>query len=896
MPSSPLIKFKSNYLQVFLIATAIATIFFLPFIINDNGYFLYYGDFNVQQVPFYQMCHDAVREGNIFWSFTTDLGSNFISSYSFYLLGSPFFWLTLPFPSAAVPYLMGPLLILKFATAAVTSFAFIKRFVKYRNYAIIGSLLYAFSGFTVYNIFFNHFHEPIAFFPLLLIALEEYIENNKKGWFALAVAFNCIVNYFFFAGMVVFVIIYFFVRISIKEDNFKISIKKFLWLAFEAVIGLAMSAVLLLPSIITVMQNPRTSYYLTDFNALFYGWNQRYGAIIESFFFPPDIPARPNFFPGSEAKWSSVAGWLPFFSMTGVFAFFAAKRKHWAKRILLICLLMAIIPILNSFFFLLNGAYYARWFYMPILIMSLVTSMSLDDETINWSPGINWTAGITLFIAFAIAFLPKKNESNEPDQPEYLTGLMQYPDRFWIYVVIAVVSLLGVYIIIKLYRKDKLKFSRIALSCIAVTTVIYSGYIIFLGKTSSADVHNYIIPYSLNGGKNISLPDTENCRIDVLSNHDLPEDNQAMFWQIPTIQAFHSIVPASVMEFYPTVGVSRDVGSRPTKEHYALRAFLSVRWLFNTTDVSDDPPMPGFSEYTAVSDDTISDDSNYSYNYQNGFYIYQNDNYIPFGFTYDHYITRSEYNSMSETEREKVLLRAIVVEDNLTEKYNGILPHLDDPSNQNYSEQAFFEDCTNRKNNSAHYFSRDNRGFDSQINLTKENFVFFSVPYEEGWSVKVNGKDAEVIKTNVGFMAVLCPPGENSIRFNYMTPGLMNGLLITLASIFIFILYIVFIPKLEKKLALNKLLNPKPRRSLLVEIFADDIKKPDPESDLDNNLIDITAASGKNSEEGDSDPSDEDSKDDSAADDSDDTENSNTSPDDAFDNFYTFGDVLDDDK
>ena len=111
-----LYRWRSSYLlRAFWIAFATAFLFFIPFILFDNGYFLFYGDFNVQQVPFYRMCHDAVRSGNIGWSWTTDLGANFIGSYSFYLLGSPFFWLTIPFPSEAVPYLMGPLLILKFA-------------------------------------------------------------------------------------------------------------------------------------------------------------------------------------------------------------------------------------------------------------------------------------------------------------------------------------------------------------------------------------------------------------------------------------------------------------------------------------------------------------------------------------------------------------------------------------------------------------------------------------------------------------------------------------------------------------------------------------------------------------------------------------------------------------
>ncbi|HCC02585.1 MAG TPA: hypothetical protein DEP60_07765, partial [Ruminococcaceae bacterium] len=94
---------RNDILRALLLGMATAAVIFIPFIIYDKGYFLFYGDFNVQQVPFYQMCHDAIRSGNWRWSWTTDLGANFVGSYSFYLLGSPFFWLTIPFPSAAVP-------------------------------------------------------------------------------------------------------------------------------------------------------------------------------------------------------------------------------------------------------------------------------------------------------------------------------------------------------------------------------------------------------------------------------------------------------------------------------------------------------------------------------------------------------------------------------------------------------------------------------------------------------------------------------------------------------------------------------------------------------------------------------------------------------------------------
>mgnify|MGYP003308989094 CR=1 FL=1 len=113
------------------------------------------------------------------------------------------------------------------------------------NNAMLGGLMYAFSGFSIYNIFFNHFHEAIIVFPLLLLAIELLITENRRGVFMFAVCFSALANYFFFFGMVVFTLIYFFVRLF--SGAIKVRFSRFLVIIFEAVIGLLMAAFLLLP-------------------------------------------------------------------------------------------------------------------------------------------------------------------------------------------------------------------------------------------------------------------------------------------------------------------------------------------------------------------------------------------------------------------------------------------------------------------------------------------------------------------------------------------------------------------------------------------------------------------------------------------------------------------------
>ena len=113
---STIFKQKSNYWRVFALCFFTAVLLFAPHCIVDavagGGYFHYAGDFNDQQINFYQYANAFVKNGGSF-SWATDLGSGFVNSYSFYLLGSPFFWLSMVVPARLMPWAMVPLLCLK---------------------------------------------------------------------------------------------------------------------------------------------------------------------------------------------------------------------------------------------------------------------------------------------------------------------------------------------------------------------------------------------------------------------------------------------------------------------------------------------------------------------------------------------------------------------------------------------------------------------------------------------------------------------------------------------------------------------------------------------------------------------------------------------------------------
>ncbi|MEG6571334.1 YfhO family protein [[Clostridium] cellulosi] len=761
-------KIKSPYVKVFLTAFLTALSFLLPYIILDKGLFLFFGDYCVQQVPFYQLAHDAIKSGNIWWNWNTDLGANFIGSYAFYLLGSPFFWLTIPLPSAAVPYTLGPLLVLKIAVAALTSYGFIERFVKNKDYAIIGALLYAFSSYSIYNIFFNHFHEPMAFFPLMLIGLEEFMKNDRKGVFAVTVFVNAVVNYNFFVGEVVFVVIYWCIRML--SGDWQITAKKYLNLVFEAVIGFFMGSALIIPAVLAITGNPRTSSLLKGWNLLVYGWPQRYFDIIHTVFFPQDLPSAPNFFPDSNAKWSSVAAWLPMFSMTGVISYLMAKRKSWLRRIIITCFVFALIPVLNSSFVLFNDAYYGRWYYMAVLMLALATACAYEDPEIDIMSGFRWTVFITAAFALSIGLIPKFS-----DNQFIQIGLEEDPARFWAYVAIVALGLTLLYVVIHYYERGTTTFATYATVSLLVVTSLYGNLFISTGKAYGWD-GDWFKKTAVEGASNIKVDKSEFFRIDVLNGID----NQGMFWRIPTINAFQSVVPPSIMNFYNTIGVTRDVGSRPDTSVPGIRPLLSVKYLFDQGNLSS-IGMPGW-KYVGS---------------QLGFKQWENTNYIPMGFTYDKYITKQQF--VVSSSKDRVLLKAMVLENDQIKRYKDILSPYNPDEDNDFSDTALAADCAERRKYTCSSFKYDNKGFSASITLPKKNLVFFSVPYDSGWTATVNGKPAKIEQVNIGFMAVECDAGTSEIRFNYTTPGLYPGIAVSAASIVVFAVYLIVIKKRNGK-------------------------------------------------------------------------------------------------
>lgn len=799
---------KEKYLIVFSAAALIMLVIMLPLIIYNGGYFLYYGDFNSQQIPFYKHVGEAIANGGLFgWDWGTDLGSPLFTSYSFYNTGSPFFWITEIFPKSITISLIPFLLAIKTGVSALTSYAYMRRFLKNTNACFIGAMLYAFSGFQAYNVFFNHFHDAVAFFPLLLLALEMNVQDNKKGVFALCVALCGVVNYYFFISEVIFVIIYFIIRCT--DKNFNITIPKFLKLAFEAVAGTFIACVVLVPSYYSICDNPRVDEYLTGTDMIVYSDKFRILRIIQGFFMMPDPPARVNLFNSETARWASIAGYLPMFSMAGVIAFMRAKKKNWMKNLIITSIVFAFVPVLNSAFQLFKGTYYARWFFMPILIMCLMTAYVFDDENalsdepVDIKKGIPLVA-VVLSASLAVFFLP----SADDDGKYQFFEIAEYPELFYIQFFVSAALFAGLLAVVYYFKKNK-KYVRTVsfVTCLACAVSMMSTVYYGVAQGPNPDIY---ISRAVNGAENITLPSYEEAgfyRIETSEN----TDNWPMLWGYSTIRAFNSTVSTSIMKFYDMLGIERNVASRPEKTFYALRSLLSVRYYFDESkneetklSGSQNEKLFGINRFSSLDSDNEKVRNNntlnmrgFSYiNSQNGFNVYENKNYIPMGFAYDTYLTYDEFSNLSTENKTRNLISSLVLNQDQIKKYDDILTHYD--INEYNGDSTYIDACKEKKSKSCSKFEPDNDGFSAEIKLSKKSLVFFSVPYDKGFSAKVNGKKTEIEEVDGGLMAVVCDKGENKIRFDFELYGLNQGIALSLSGIVLLAGYVLVLKRLSR--------------------------------------------------------------------------------------------------
>ncbi len=751
--------------SAFVVNLLIALIVIAPVMIHDGGYFSMYYDFAAEQIPYGMLMNQAIKSGDFLWNWGIDLGGNLIEAFGFYGIGSPFLWLSLLFPAKAFPKLIGWILILKFAVAGGTSAQYLKRHIFSRDAVIFASVLYAFSGFQLTSILFYIFQDVVALFPLMLIGLEELTEDGKWGMFALACGLNALCNYVFFVGEVIFVVIYFAVKYLMSPTYLKKSGKSVIGkigrLFLEGVIGVMMSGVILVPGALSLMGNARVGEKLQRSE-----WINREPeylmAYLRAFVMPAENMCRTSTIDTSDLMTNSL--YLPLVGMVLVVAYLITGKLDWIKRIIVVCAVIALIPLFNNAFVMFTNTCYRRWYYMFILMLALASGRALERVNrarILISSGI--TAGIVGIYAVGLKVLSGNG-------PEGNMIILKVESVRGLGVSLVSIALVAVIVICaKKHRAKVMMLTTCVASIVLMSMVLFSyrnqidnaridfrQYDKSLGKAQVtyltefvSDLEPNVLPYRYYINENIGV---------TYGGPDYTYYNLGMTAGLPSLNSFHSTIHPSILDFYNAIGITRYTPWTRASNR-GMMELLGARYVLSAKE---------YEQYELL--DTLTN--------SNGqvMYLYENSNALPLAFGYDSYMTRAEFDTLELEQKQLAMLEALVVDDADETVVANQLSHFGgSDENRSFAVEQ-------RRQMVGENFSFGRNRFAFTLNANSPCYAFVSVPYDKHWKVAVDGDDVAPINVN-GLMAVPVGEGNSMVEFRYSYTPVWAGLILTFAGI-----------------------------------------------------------------------------------------------------------------
>ncbi|EHR37810.1 YfhO family protein [Facklamia languida] len=217
-------------------------------------------DFNQQFIDLYLFMRNSLHSGDLnslFYSFTKSLGGNMVGAWAYYLL-SPFNLFYLIVPLKYISYAIFLSVWLRYAAIGLSmAYYLIKRHQgeSYPIRTIILAVAYALNGFAVSYQMVPIFMDALWLLPILLVALEEFLDGQRGYRYVLLLALTMIIQYYMGYMVCLFVFFYTFYYLVVHYGDhdlasfLKISLRKVLYLGVLSLLGIGLTSFILLPNI-----------------------------------------------------------------------------------------------------------------------------------------------------------------------------------------------------------------------------------------------------------------------------------------------------------------------------------------------------------------------------------------------------------------------------------------------------------------------------------------------------------------------------------------------------------------------------------------------------------------------------------------------------------------------
>lgn len=714
----------------------------LPLFLQYGNYVLM-DDFFRQEIPFIMETKRMLSSGAPFWSWNTFFGDNFLAGYGFYTLTSPFVWLNCLFPYDWILRSLFLTLVLKYICAFLSARFYLRKMEVSPEYACIGGLLYAFSSYAISNSFYYHFFEPMIMFPLLLVAIERYLNGDRYGRTTLVIAafFTAFINYYFAVCSFIAAAMYVFCRV-LFSGKLKTYLRKVPLGVLLILMGILMDSFLLIPTAMHLVGGARANQGILtgmDFTAVPFFIER-----LRTLFMPQVLEENTTLFQGTG--FNSCSATLPVVGILVALLYCWENKRNWLTALVLIALVSFLTP-LNSAFSLFTNPNYTRWAYALTLFLILASVKWMDQhrEHVTISAKVLGIYAALAICVFALSLVRG--------------GGLELPAnrlQFIAYSAVLLVSLL----MLMAYRYAK-RHQRTLLYGIITCAVVEMLAFHFLRSdlgfsyAQDQDRANIVRPYLLDN--KLPRKDAESImRYRTAFEGRYP--NLGLLTNRPSVSTFHSVLNTNLYKFVTITD--------------------SAKVEFSNTFVASNYQRPFYA--------LMSVKECIRYNAK-GFTRENNKDYIPMGFTYDTYIPESKVDSLlalsPKPDVPLVMLSNLVVPDSEVASFAKILKAGKIDLDANIDSVV---SC--RRQVASLSFDGDTKGFVSRIKMPRENWVFYSVPADKGFTAYVDGKQTPIRQVNLGLSAVLVPQGLHEVRFAFVPRGMKEGMAVSSVMLLVLLL------------------------------------------------------------------------------------------------------------
>lgn len=552
------------------------------------------------------------------WDMHIGYGSDILTTLHYYVIGDPLTLFSVFVPEKNTEILYEILIFLRIYLAGITFSIYCFYRENPKQATFIGCLVYIFAGWTIYaSMKHPYFSNPMIYLPLVLMGIDKVYKKEKPYLFIWATVVAAMSNFYFFYMISIFMVLYAAFRYFgiFRKRSVKDVFQWFLKFAGFYLVALMIAALIFLPVVMTLFGTERfqaQNYVPLLYDRIYY---EKYlGCLIGE-----------NMIQWGVAGYSAVA-------MAGVFVIFSKKKKYTGLKLGFVLLnLFLLIPfaghVLNGFSYVSN-----RWI---------------------------WAYGMLIAYILVQAY------------PELFTLQMREKRRIFImllvYCVLALVS--------KSARTERNSMA-VMLLVLAVFTVLSYGNIFMQGKylcgmlvavLVTSIILNVSYQYSyeknylsefeekdraleeLQDGPDpmiLSLDGSSSSRYDQYKTGSYV--NTAMYMGTNSTSYYFSVANGNISRFFDEMYLNT-----PWDYHYSsldgrtiLDRLASVKYFAVKRN--------GYGYIPYGYDEEAASTKKYR--------IYEDEDSLPLGYTYDSWISREKYEKLSVTEKQQALLQGAVVE------------------------------------------------------------------------------------------------------------------------------------------------------------------------------------------------------------------------------------------